>query len=164
MGRHEGWASDGALPVPPRRCGWPAEKTLSTPAWPATADKPRRQREPAPGSSPVSHLITEPGKVPSPEPSGGCGLSREEDEQLLSPRRAAESRTRAPVPMDLPCQCSRRGDRPRQVGEAGDVSFLLGSPAPGAGEERQKWRFFGFPFPPGFTHHFRFDKSKLAPF
>lgn len=123
--------------MPPGRCVWPVEKTLSTLAWPAMLDKPRHQREPAPGSSPVSHLITEPGKVPSPVPSGGGRLSPEEDEQLLSPRRADESRTRAPVPMDLSCQCSGGVRRPHQVGEAGDVSLLLGSPA-SAGEERDR--------------------------
>lgn len=69
----------------------------------------------------MSHLITEPGKVPSPV-FGGCQLRQKEDEQLLSLRWADESRTRAHVPMDLPrCQFSRRSDEGAQSGGGRDV-------------------------------------------
>ena len=65
-------------------------------------------------------------------------MSRKEDEQLPSLRWADESRTRAPVPMNLPRQFSLQSDDEAARSGGGDMSFLLGSPSVGhrGGESR----------------------------
>lgn len=119
MGRNEGSVRDGAVrssPVqsqPPRRFVSPAEKTLSSLAWPETVDKLQLQGVPALRGEP--HLITEPGKVPSPV-YRRLQAEPEEDEQLLSLQWADENQTRANVPMDLSCQFSLQSDEAAQSG------------------------------------------------
>lgn len=72
------------------RCVWPAEKTLSPLAWPEQAENASLRE------GPHAHVITEPGKVPSPV-FWGLQAQPKEDEQLLSPRWADERRRRARV-------------------------------------------------------------------
>lgn len=120
-----------------------AGKTLSALAWPEVVAKLRLRRAPASGGSPVSHPITEPGKVPSPA-LWRLPAEPKEDERLLSPWRADAGGTRAPEPVNLSCQSPLQGDEATPSGgggerlaSPGELSFSL------RGGERQTGRFCG---------------------